>query len=579
MPMVTYWEFLRGYLVPLRLRVLLLGVTLFGTIGLQLYSPTLLRSFIDAARAGGAPGVLGQLGLLFLGAALLQQALSLAAAYLAQEVGWRATNRLRSDLTRHCLGQDPGFFKRYAPGTLMERVDGDVTALSNLFSQFSLLVFANLLLLLGTLAVLFQVDWRAGTVTLLFVLLNLWVLSRFRNLAAPHWQESRRRSADYFGFLGERLSGREDIRANGATPHMMQLFFDHLRGRMTAERKAGRATAIMLIITFGFLALGISVAFGLGAFLVSAGAISIGTGFMIFYYIEQLRRPIEQVSAQLQDLGRATGSLSRVRDLLSHRSALAEGRALLAQGPPDLIFDQVSFRYEADGAEVLRSVSLRLAPGQVLGVVGRTGSGKTTLARLAARLHDPTAGRVLLGGVDLREVSFASLRSQAALVTQDVQLFSATLRENLTLFDPTISDDRLRRVLAELGLDDWYATLSEGLDTLLGAGGAGLSAGEAQLIAFARAFLKEPGLLLLDEPSSRLDPATEARLERALDRLLRGRTALIIAHRISTLDRADQILVMEGGAAAESGPRADLAADPDSRFHALLKRSMGEVHP
>lgn len=577
MEMVRYWEFLRSYLLPLRLRLALLALLLFGTLGLQLYSPTVLRTFIDAVRSGARSEFLARLGLLFLLAALLQQALTLAATYLAQDVGWRATNRLRSDLTRHCLTQDPAFYKQFAPGALMERVDGDVTTLSNLFSQFTLLVLANLLLLLGTLVVLLRVDWRAGLVTLLFAGLNLAVLARFRNLAAPHWQESRKRSADLFGFLGERLGGREDIRANGMAPHVMSLFFGLLRGRVDSERKAGRATAVMLIITFGFLALGISVAFALGTYLVTTGAITVGTAFMIFYYIEQLRRPVEQISAQLQDLGRATGSLQRIQELLDRRSALTEGRLDLPPGAPDLRFDQVSFRYEEGGAEVLQSVTLRLQPGQVLGVVGRTGSGKTTLARLAARLHDPTAGRVLVGGVDLRDLRFDSLRSQLALVTQDVQLLSATLRDNLTLFGAGVSDEQLRQVLAELGLADWCASLPDGLDTMLGPGGVGLSAGEAQLVALARAFLREPALLLLDEPSSRLDPATEARIERALDRLLRGRTALIIAHRLSTLDRADQILVLEGGAVAESGDRGALAADPGSRFHALLRQGLGEV--
>jgi ABC-type multidrug transport system fused ATPase/permease subunit len=235
----------------------------------------------------------------------------------------------------------------------------------------------------------------------------------------------------------------------------------------------------------------------------------------------------------------------------------------------------VSFAYADDGEEVLRRVSVTIEAGRSLGLVGRTGSGKTTLARLLLRLCDPTGGAVRVGGVDLRHVAPAELRRRVAVVTQDVQLFAASVRDNLTLFrgdeiaGPR-ADDRLAGVLTDLGLGPWLRSLPEGLDTELGPGGTGLSAGEAQLLAFARAFLADPDLVILDEASSRLDPATEALVEHAVDRLLSGRTAVLIAHRLSSLDRVDQIAVLHEGRIVECGPRADLAADPESRFARLL---------
>jgi ABC-type multidrug transport system fused ATPase/permease subunit len=207
----------------------------------------------------------------------------------------------------------------------------------------------------------------------------------------------------------------------------------------------------------------------------------------------------------------------------------------------------------------------------VLGLLGRTGSGKTTISRLLFRLYDPPVGVVRLGGADIRSLPLAALRERVGLVTQDVQLFGGTLRDNVGLFDRNVPDTRLRDVFAELGLEGWLRTLSDGLETRLGAGGRGLSAGEAQLVALARVFLKDPGLVVLDEASSRLDPATQRLLERALTRLLDGRTGVVVAHRLETVERADRILILEDGGVAELGRRDALARDPGSRFARLLR--------
>jgi ATP-binding cassette subfamily B protein len=213
----------------------------------------------------------------------------------------------------------------------------------------------------------------------------------------------------------------------------------------------------------------------------------------------------------------------------------------------------------------------------VLGLLGRTGSGKTTLARLVFRLYDPSEGSIALSEVDIRDLRLRPLRQRVALVTQDVQLFEASVRDNLTFFDHTIPDSRIEAVIEELELAEWYRSLPEGLDTRLETGGRGLSAGEAQLLAFSRVFLRDPGMVIMDEASSRLDPATEQRIERAVDKLLQGRTSIVIAHRLATVDRADRIMILDDGHVAEQGERAALAADTGSRFHGLLRTGLEEV--
>nr|MBA3826613.1 ATP-binding cassette domain-containing protein [Ktedonobacterales bacterium] len=226
---------------------------------------------------------------------------------------------------------------------------------------------------------------------------------------------------------------------------------------------------------------------------------------------------------------------------------------------------------------VLHDLSFGLRAGEVLGLLGHTGSGKTTIARLLCRLYDITEGAIRLGGLPIADVPLDDLRRRVGVVTQDVQLFHATVRENLTFFDATISDDQIHAAIAVMGLEAWLARLPQGLDTELAAGGSGLSAGESQLLAFIRVMLRDPGLVILDEPTSRLDPATEALLARGMDRLLAGRTAIIIAHRLATVERADRILMLERGRMIETGTRAVLAVDADSRFHALLRRGLEEV--
>jgi ABC-type multidrug transport system fused ATPase/permease subunit len=226
---------------------------------------------------------------------------------------------------------------------------------------------------------------------------------------------------------------------------------------------------------------------------------------------------------------------------------------------------------------VLKDVTFTLAPGTLLGLLGRTGSGKTTLTRLLLRFYDPQSGVIRLGGTNIRDVSLHILRQRIGMVTQEVQLFHASVRDNLTLFDPQIPDARILEVIEELGLGPWYRTLPTGLDTALAPGGSNLSAGEAQLLAFARVFLKDPALVILDEASSRLDPATEQLIGRTTERLVRGRTAILIAHRLATIERVDEILILEDGRVLEHGKREALRDDPTSRFARLRRTGLAEL--
>lgn len=571
----THVRFLITYLRPQWPKVALLVVLLLASIALQLIGPQILSRFIDAARTGVPQDTLIRVAVIFLAVACTGQVVSALAVYASESVGWTATNLVRSDLALHCLRLDLPFHNARTPGEMIERIDGDVTHLSRFFSQFAVRVLGNILLLAGVLALLFRVDWRVGLAYVVFTGFALTALRRLLEIAVPYWKQARQASAILIGFLEERLSGTEDIRSSGATAYVMRRFFQAVREQMQKARVAWVMGTYMWASTAALLALGNALAFALGAGLFRAGAVTIGTVYLMFHYTEMLRRPLEQITREMQELQRATASVGRVGDLFALRSSTPDGTESLPPGPLSVRFEQVSFGY-ADDDLVLRDVAFRLEHSRVLGLLGRTGSGKTTIGRLLVRMYDPAAGTVRLGGVDVRRTRLADLRRRVGIVTQDVQLFHATVRDNLTFFDPRVSDEQILDVLDRLGLFRWYRTLPQGLDTPLAPRG-GLSAGEAQLLAFARVFFKDPGLVILDEASSRLDPATEALMERAIDVLLERRTAIIIAHRLKTVRRADEIMIVDAGQIAEQGDRARLERDPASRFAGLLRTGLEEV--
>ncbi|HZG65480.1 MAG TPA: ABC transporter ATP-binding protein, partial [Herpetosiphonaceae bacterium] len=423
----------------------------------------------------------------------------------------------------------------------------------------------------------YREDWRVGIALTLFAGVAFIALRGTRMIAVPSTTAAREASAMLFGFLEERLAGIDDIRANGGGSYAVRRFHVVMRTLFQQMRRSEMIGMVIWTTLAVLFTLGYALALGSGAFLFGRGTLTIGTVYLIFQYTEMLRRPLEQITDQLKDFQKAAASVGRVQELYSQRSTLEDGAGVpLPDHALPVEIDQVSFTYE-DGEPVLQEITIGLEPGKSLGLLGRTGSGKTTLTRLLLRLYDPSAGAIRLGGVDIRDARMAELRHRIGVVTQDVQLFQASVRDNLTLFDDEISDERVMAVLEELGLGDWIRSMPEGLQTELSPGGAGLSAGEGQLLAFTRVFLRNPGLVILDEASSRLDPATEELIERAVDKLLRNRTAIIIAHRLHTVQRTDDIVILEQGRIREYGARDQLARDPDSRFYELLQTGMEEV--
>jgi len=561
---------LAAYLRPERRQLGALVAILVVAMVLPLAGPVLVGRFVDAALDAEAQHVLVGLALAFLATTLTGDGLQLVVTWLSVRLAWRVGNQLRSDLCEHALSLDLDWHGDHSPGQLIERIDGDIDAVTQFSSTAVLQLVGNAILVVGVLVISAVIDWRASVLIGLTVAAALLVMGKLRRVAVPYYDDEREVQAKLYGDVEERLGGLEDLRANGAGRWAEHRLQQHSAGWWrTARRAAVRGDGSISLAGAVFAAGSVSI-LAFGVWQAQRGELSVGAVLTLLRFSQLVSDPLWKVAEQLAEAQKAIAGTRRAARLLAERPRVADGDGPgLGPGALAVELRGVTFGY-GTGQPVLDAVDLVVPAGTSLGVVGRTGSGKTTVGRLVARLWDTEDGTVLVGGADVRSLRLADLRSRIGIVTQEVELFRASLRDNLTVFGTlAATDQELTRALTDVGLDGWLASLAHGLDQHLD-GDAELSAGEGQLLAFARVLLADPAVVILDEASSRLDPATEARLTEATDRLLHGRTAIIIAHRLATLDRVDRICVLDRGHVVEHGDRATLAADATSRFHALL---------
>ena len=538
---------------------------------LVLAGPLLVRRIVDRAGAGADVPELRNLAFAFLAIVIVGQMVAVAVTRSATISAWRTTNQLRLDITRHVLGLDHEFHRRHTPGELIQRVDGDVTSVSELLGRVVPKALGAGLLIGGMIVVVVVIDWRVGLGMLVYVGVAIALVLLLRHRAVAESSDELGAFARLYGGIEERLNASEDLRSNGAGSHAIWRFVEDSADTLGSSIRRESAFLGMWWGVQGAVVAGTVLSLVASTLLVSHGAMTIGTAFLLFQYVLLIERPLEDVVHELETVQKASGAMRRVAELLAIEPSIVDhGTRSPGGGALDVRFEDVGFDY-GDDQPVLTDVTLSIGAGRSVGIVGRTGSGKTTFSRLVLRLVDATNGTILLGGVRIDQISLAELRHRVAMVPQEVELFGGTIRQNVTLFDPNPTDDAVVAALRAVGLD---ALADGGIDRTLGAGGAGLSAGEAQLLAMARVWLRNADLVVLDEATARIDPVTEARLESAVHKLMAGRTTLIIAHRLSTLREVDDIVVFNDGRIVESGERDMLAADPTSRFHRLLSLSL-----
>ncbi len=578
-PSLKYtFSLLKKYLTNYKLLVFLVTLLLLTFNSIQILNPQIIRLYLKQVGAATLnTTLLMWTSILYIGVNLVFRGVYVFLNWVSQELAWSTTNDLRVDLTRHCINLDMTFHNKHKTGEMIERIDGDASNLSSFFGEFIVHLLSNALLLVGVLIAVFIEGWVFGLTFLAFTLVAFTALFLLRKITAPLWKKVRESTTALYGNIEESISGLEDIQGCGADAYIMKKYHNVAQNDFKNKNKAMIVSKIFVITSVlleGSLNIGILV---LSFFLQSIIPLDAGLIYLLLAYATNLLLPIQKILWQTGRLQNSLANIDRIKEWFDIKSKIKDiGKLCFPKEDIHLVFDNLDFVYNED-EPVLKNINFNLEPGKKIGIVGRTGSGKTTLARLIFRLYDPQFGSIKINGSKNSEYPLNDLRNNIAYVTQDVELFRASIKDNITFFDSRYSDEEIIDVLRKLGLEDWFNKLPNGLETEIYSEELGLSAGEEQLLALTRAFLKDPQIIILDEASSRLDPATEKITERALNILLQDRSTIIIAHRLSTLDKVDKILILENGEISEFGKRSELIDNPKSQFSQLLQQGVMEV--
>jgi ATP-binding cassette, subfamily B, bacterial len=538
--------------------IALVTLMLVGQVGALLGGPALVGHGIDAIHHHDRTE-LDRSAFLYLFLAFVALVMGRLVIRLIARIGESFLRGLRMRVFRHLMTLSMDFFETEKTGRLVARMTSDIDALDELLAQGLVLLVQNVLIFLGALVAIFWLSWELALVVTVIVP-PVYIASRwFRTVSNKAYLEVRDSIATNMSTLQEGLEGIRVVQAYGREGSFTERFAETNEQQFQANLVTVRISSRYFPAIEYAGVVGTAVIIGVGGWLSSRDVLSVGTVAAFALYLQNLFDPVQQLSQLYNTVQSAGAALRKVFELLDERPSVSEKPGavdLPARGAIDAI--DVSFAYVDD--VVLRDVTLHIEQGERLALVGPTGAGKSTLAKLLARFYDPISGTVTVGGVDLRDATMRSLRDTICVVPQEGYLFAGTLRENVRVGRAEATDEEVSAALAALGLLDRFLAFPDGLDTEVREGGSRLSAGEKQLISLTRAALADPAILVLDEATSNLDPGTEHDVEQALERLMEGRTVIVVAHRLSTAARADRIAVIDEGRLAELGSHEELVA-------------------
>jgi ABC-type multidrug transport system fused ATPase/permease subunit len=555
-------RWLLGLLRPYRLQVTLMMVALVVATAAGLAPPYLVGEAIDSGITAGDTGALYMIVGAFAVSVILYGVASYAQTYLVGWVGQRALQDLRERIYTHLQAMSIGFFTRNRPGVLISRLTNDVQALDSLVTDGVVTLFSSTLTLVGVVAILLLLDVPLALVTFLTFPLLAIASVVFRIASAGAYRLTREKIANITAYLQETLSGVRVVRSFGQEGRHVDRMSE-----LNEENRVANLRTVYLNAAY-FPAVELLSAIGTAAIILYGGyqAIdgNIETGVVVAFigYLNAFFDPIQQISQLYTTYQQGMAALDKIFDLLDTRPDMVDRPDAVDPGRlrGEIRLEDVWFSYGSgeDEGWALRDLDLHIPAGQTVALVGETGAGKSTLAKLVARFYDPQQGRVLVDGHDVRDLQASALRGQLGIVPQEGFLFSGTIRENIAFGQPDADEGEIHAAAAAVGADGFADNLPDAYDTEVGERGIQLSAGQRQLIAFARALLAEPRILILDEATSNVDVRTERIIERGLERLLLGRTAIVIAHRLSTIRRAGRIVVLEHGRIVEAGTHEEL---------------------
>ena len=535
--------------------VFLIGMAVLGVV-----PPFLLQRAIDGPIASGNPSGLWWLAGLYAGSILLSFALQIGQTYFLQLSGQRALQDLRRRLFDNMLRQSTDFHGRYSVGELIQRITGDIDSLNALLSASVVTILTESVTLVTVVSVMFWINWRLALLSLAILPLLFLVTRFFRKRIRRSSDTERSQIAKVSGFLNEQLLGMLLIQLFERGKQSALEYDGNNKNYREALMKLRQASAIFLSVLELLSAVALAILLYWGGRGVLGGWATLGTLVAFVQYSERAFQPILRLSEQYNNVQIALASAERVASLLNTEPTVREPETPepLPPAQGEVEFKDVHFSYLPD-EPVLRGISLRIPPGQNVAVVGPTGAGKSSLAGLIARFYDPQSGEILLDGHNIRSLSLNDLRHAVAVVPQDPICLAGTIRSNIRLYDESIDDEAVRRAAELANAAPFIEQLPDGYDTEVRTGGSNLSVGQRQLLSLARAIALSPrGVLVLDEATSSIDTTTEALIQDALERVLHSRTSIVIAHRLTTIRKADRIIVLERGRIVEDGTHEDL---------------------
>ena len=546
---------------PYRGRVIGGIAALLVATAASLAPPWLAKIAIDEGIQGDDLRLLAWVVVAFLGAGLVAWLAGVAQVYLTSWVGERVLADLRLRLFRHLGRLSLGFYERNRTGAIISRLTNDVEALDQLVTEGVTSLVQNTLVLFGSAVILFVLDWRLALATLVVFPLMAVATSIFRRRSSRAYRRVRERLGSVTATLQEDISGVRVVQAFAREERSNEQFREINAGYRTANHE----TVVLNAWYFPFVdvlsSIATAVVLGFGGWLIFDGSLTVGTLFAFIGYLANFFDPVQVLSQLYNTFLAAVAALDKIIDVMEEEPEIVDrpGAVPLPRVEGHIRFEGVRFGY-GSLAEVLHGIDLDVPPGTTVALVGHTGAGKSTIAKLIARFYDPRDGQITIDGHDLRDVTQHSLRRQLGIVPQEGFLFSGSIRDNIAFARPEATDDEIHAAAETVGADEFIRGLADGYATEVGERGGRLSLGQRQLVAFARALVADPRVLVLDEATSSVDIQTEQRIEHALRRLLAGRTAFVIAHRLSTIRQADLIVVLEHGRIVEQGTHEELLA-------------------